>query len=55
LPVYSEKLASKGKLFLSGFFKTDIAELVEVAEMLNFKFSLSKNENEWAMLLFEKK
>ncbi|MBA2613464.1 MAG: 50S ribosomal protein L11 methyltransferase [Bacteroidetes bacterium] len=54
LPVYSKKLNAGGKLFLSGFFTTDIDELKVIAEKLDFKFISSKNENEWAMMLLER-
>lgn len=62
LPVYSEKLILGGKLFLSGFFTTDMDELKAVAEKQSLKFITYKNESdnefghgsEWAMLLFEK-
>jgi ribosomal protein L11 methyltransferase len=54
LPVYSNKLIPGGKLFLSGFFTTDMDELKDVAESQNLKFISFKNENEWAMMLLEK-
>jgi len=54
LPVYSKKLKTGGKLFLSGFFITDMDELKEVAAKQNLKFISFKNENEWAMMLLEK-
>ncbi|MDO9001630.1 MAG: 50S ribosomal protein L11 methyltransferase [Bacteroidota bacterium] len=54
LEFYAKKLASTGKLFLSGFFVTDMDELKSVAAKHNLKFVSYKNENEWAMMLFEK-
>ena len=54
LPVYSTKLVAGGKLFLSGFFTTDMDELKAVAESNDLKFVSFKNENEWAMMLLEK-
>lgn len=54
IPVYSSKLKVGGKLFLSGFFTTDMDELKAVAENQNLKFVSFKNENEWAMMLLEK-
>ncbi|MEI8136716.1 MAG: 50S ribosomal protein L11 methyltransferase [Bacteroidota bacterium] len=54
LPVYSTKLVAGGKLFLSGFFTTDMDELKAVAESNDLKFVWFKNENEWAMMLLEK-
>lgn len=54
LPHYSAKLKTGGKLFLSGFFTTDVEELKSVSEKNGLRFVLTDNENEWAMLLFEK-
>jgi len=54
LPVYANKLVAGGKLFLSGFFTTDMDELKTIAAANNLTFSSFKNENEWAMLLLEK-
>lgn len=54
LPIYSEKLVSGGKIFLSGFFVTDVAELRVVAEDNNLSYALQRNENEWAMVVFTK-
>ena len=54
IPVYSNKLIPGGKLFLSGFFTTDMDELKAVSETNNLKFVSYKNENEWAMMLLEK-
>ena len=51
---YSEKLVTKGIIFLSGFFTTDITEIKDVAKLNNLNFILSTNENEWAMMVFEK-
>ena len=51
---YSEKLVTKGRIFLSGFFTTDITEIKDVAKLNNLNFILSTNENEWAMMVFEK-
>ena len=51
---YSEKLVTKGRIFLSGFFTTDINEIKDVANINNLNFILSTNENEWAMMVFEK-
>ena len=44
----------KGRIFLSGFFTTDINEIKDVAKINNLNFILSTNENEWAMMVFEK-
>jgi ribosomal protein L11 methyltransferase len=55
LPVYSTKLVSGGKLLLSGFFSTDTAELQELAESLSLKLLSTSTENEWAMMVLEKR
>lgn len=54
IPVYSEKLNSGGKLFLSGFFKTDASELIEVCKSHKFKSDTQNTKDEWAMLVMEK-
>lgn len=54
IPTYS-KVAVKGtKLFLSGFFTTDVEELKTVAATQGFGFITSHHENEWAMMVLEK-
>ena len=54
IPLYSLKLVSGGKLFLSGFFTTDIPELKEVAAANGLRFVSDAHENEWAVARFEK-
>lgn len=54
IPHYSLKLVSGGKLFLSGFFTTDIPELKEVAAANGLRFVSDAHENEWAVARFEK-
>jgi len=54
IPRYSLKLVSGGKLFLSGFFTTDIPELKEVAAANGLCFVSDAHENEWAVVRFEK-
>lgn len=54
IPAYSKKLVTGGKLFLSGFFTTDIDELKEIAVHNNIRFISVKSENEWAMMMLEK-
>lgn len=54
IPFYSQKLNLKGKLFLSGFFKTDVDELVELAEGNSLKLNKPYFKDEWAALVFEK-
>lgn len=54
MPVYTAALKSKGDLLLSGFFQTDVAELVDSAGMNGLQFKSAHNEGEWAMLHFKK-
>ena len=52
---YSKKLNTNGTLILSGFFTTDCDELIELAQKNNLTYRAQNNDNEWAMLVFEKK
>ncbi|MCE3259677.1 MAG: ribosomal methyltransferase [Bacteroidetes bacterium] len=54
IPVYSSKLNSGGKLFLSGFFKTDAEELIEFCQKNKFKLDTQNSKDEWTMLVMEK-
>lgn len=54
IPSYSEKIKAGGKLFLSGFFTTDVNELKVVAEANSFTFVNTSSSGEWAMMLLEK-
>jgi ribosomal protein L11 methyltransferase len=54
LPVYSAKILKGGKLFLSGFFTTDVEELRESVANLQMELMYSRNEAEWAMAVFKK-
>ena len=55
LPIYSQVLTEGGTLLLSGFFNSDVAELVAVAEQLNL-FSVSVHEKEaWALIKLQKR
>jgi ribosomal protein L11 methyltransferase len=51
LPVYANKLEQGGKLFLSGFFKTDVDELASVAASHGLKIKTQHSKNEWAMVV----
>ena len=55
IPSYSMIMKAGATLFLSGFFTTDIEELSAVAENNGLGFSLSQSENEWAMMVLQKK
>lgn len=54
MAAYAGKMSAGAKLFLSGFFTTDVEELKSVAEKNELKFIYARNENEWAMMLLEK-
>ena len=55
LPIYSQVLTEGGTLLLSGFFNSDVAELVAVAEQVNL-FSVSVHEKEaWALIQLQKR
>lgn len=54
LPYYTQVIKPGGKLFLSGFFTTDVEELKKVAASHHFEFIASRNENEWAMMLLKR-
>lgn len=54
IPAYSQKLKPGGKLFLSGFFKTDVDELTEVANTNQLKVQTVHSKDEWAMLILNK-
>jgi ribosomal protein L11 methyltransferase len=54
MPHYSEKLTAGGKLFLSGFFTTDVEELQKEAGKAGLKFLSVANENEWATLVLQR-
>lgn len=54
LPHYSTKLNKTGKLILSGFFSTDVNELIELATQHNLTKVLVNTDNEWAMILLQK-
>ncbi len=54
IPSYAKIMKPGSKLFLSGFFTTDIEELKLVSQNYNFNFLSTQNENEWAMMLLVK-
>jgi ribosomal protein L11 methyltransferase len=54
ISVYSSCLTKGGKLLLSGFFTTDVAELRNEASDNGLKFVKVEEKNNWAMLMLEK-
>jgi len=54
LPKLSLVLKQGGLLFLSGFFKTDCEELINLASTNYFKLHKQELKNDWANLIFQK-
>lgn len=54
-PVYSKTLVSGGKLLLSGFFESDVEDLVQAAEENDFSYSFHVNKDNWAAIQLVKK
>jgi ribosomal protein L11 methyltransferase len=54
LPHYSERSKRLGELYLSGFFVSDVAELIAAAEKEGYHHSATYNKDEWAVLKFIK-
>lgn len=55
IPVYVNSLEKNGNLVLSGFFETDIPELIAKADNNGLKFEEKAVSNQWSMLYFTKK
>lgn len=51
---FAESLANKGSLLLSGFFDTDVKELIKVAADNGLKYVSHNTKNNWAMMILEK-
>ena len=52
---YSDAANEDSKLFISGFFKTDVDDLVAAALNYGFIFEKEYNKDEWALVEFKKK
>lgn len=52
---FSRHLKSKGTLILSGFFTSDMEEIIQFSERQNLIPQMDKNRNNWAAIKFEKK
>ena len=52
--VYSSAVRPQGTLILSGFFKTDKAELEACANKYGFVFEVEHSKDEWSMLEFKR-
>jgi len=55
MSIYVDLLASKGHLLLSGFYTTDIADLMETASPLGLELIAQQSKDNWAALIFQKK
>jgi len=54
MEVYADKLSQGGKLLLSGFYDTDIADISQKAEENRLLAMGKKIRNQWTSLLFQK-
>jgi ribosomal protein L11 methyltransferase len=54
MPIYFNALHESGVLYLSGFFETDVDELLQMAKSLGFTYTSKKVDGDWAMLLLKK-
>jgi ribosomal protein L11 methyltransferase len=54
IPQLSGSLKQNGFLLISGFFKTDCEELINLASMHYFKLHKQELKNDWANLIFQK-
>ncbi len=52
--IYSESLKPNGFLFLSGFFKTDCEELIDLASKNYLKLHKQEIKNDWAVIILQK-
>ncbi len=55
LSSYSKHLINNGTLIISGFFETDVDELIEVAHLHSFVFEKKFTKETWAAIQFIKK
>lgn len=54
LKTYSEALETGGEIYLSGFFDTDVDELIELGKLLQLKHKHTLNKETWAAICLEK-
>jgi len=54
MSTYSKKLNLSGLIFLSGFYKSDIEDVISWAEECGLKHIQSETLNEWAVLKLQK-
>lgn len=51
---YSKSMENNGTLLLSGFFQTDVSEMIEFCEQYSFNYHSTYQKDEWACLRFSK-
>jgi ribosomal protein L11 methyltransferase len=54
IPAYSRILASGGHLVLSGFYESDIQDLLKITDVNSLKLLNQKTRNNWASLVLQK-
>lgn len=54
METYYSRLEDKGQLVLSGFFQSDVQDLVTFGEKLGFSYVKENNDENWAMLVLKK-
>ena len=54
MPAYAKNLREGGELWLSGFYKEDIAYLTQAAEQVGLKHTETNCHNEWQWLRLKK-
>ena len=55
METYSKALLNQGTLLLSGFFSSDVDEIVEFTKELNLEKTKGFAKDEWACIQFTKK
>lgn len=53
LPTYRKLLSTDGRLFLSGFYHEDLAQIKKVCSRLNLRYVSHKIKNNWVAAYFE--
>ena len=54
MPTYASSIKDGGQLLLSGFYESDIEQLVAETEKRGFKLQEKRNKESWAALRFTK-
>lgn len=53
IPKYTQYLAPKGILLVSGFYESDIEDIAEMAQSVGLQHTHTKTQNQWASLRFD--